>query len=1163
MSSEKQTPIPGLPWLTIDKSNENKNWLDRTPIQALPWLTIEVLIFAIILVAAVITRYYNLGARAMSHDESLHTYFSYLLYKGQGYEHNPMMHGPLQFHLIALTYFMFGASDFTARIPAATFSILTIAAVWIWRRYLGRAGALAAALMTLLSPFLLYYGRYTREDPYVGVSLFIMLYSILRYFETGKAKYIYLIAGSLVIHYLTKETSFIYTAQILIYLAVYFLVRVTQGRWSGDKINYRAFLAALFLGMALLGATGYLASSAKKADAATGAQTAAPADPTAATELLPRSATGLSPTIILAAVTFLVFAAAIFFLIRGFGLENIRKERSFDLLMVFGTIVLPQLSAFPVYLLGWNPLDYTSAGLLRTGAFLGPIMLITIAIGMWWNKDVWWKMALLFWGPFILLYTTVFTNGAGFFTGAVGSLGYWLEQQGVQRGSQPGYYYLLITIPLYEYLPALACILAAFLSLRKTAGTAAETPEMTKEWENRTNMLSLLGWWTFTSIAAFSIAGEKMPWLTFHMALPMVLWGGWAIGQIIDKVDWKELGRRNASLVLALLAVFILSVIGIFISLLGSPRPFEGQELTQLKVTTSFIFAIVAALASLYGLFRLTDDWDYKQLLYLVTLIFFGFLAGLTARTSFRANYLKYDSAQEYLVYAHSFSGVKDLLRQVDDLSEKTVGGKDIVVAYDDDTSWPLSWYMREYPNARFYGAQPDRTLRDVPAIIVGDNNFAKMEPIVGDSYYRYDYIRMVWPNQDYFNLVSARADPAIPFDETYSCSGIFSGLKLLRSYDFSRVCGALSNPQMINAIFNIWLNRDYQLYGELTNSQGINENSWEPSDRMRLYVKKDVADKIWNYGIKTQPKPKEDPYAKGVIDLPASFVVGSLGTDPGQFNAPRGIAFAPDGSLYVADSRNHRIQHLSADGQVIKVWGTFADQATGKAPIGTFNEPWGVAVGPDGSVYVSDTWNHRVQKFSADGEPLTMWGIFGTADMPGALYGPRGITVDSKSRVYVADTGNKRIVVFDANGAILTQFGTEGFDAGQFSEPVDVKVDASGKLYVTDTWNQRVQVLESADGINYSSVQQWPVSGWLSQSLDNKPFIAIRPDGYAFVTDPEGYRVIEFNADGQFVQLWGQFGTDNVTFGLPSGIAADKENNIWVSDAGNSRLMRFSVPAK
>ena len=86
-------------------------------------------------------------------------------------------------------------------------------------------------------------------------------------------------------------------------------------------------------------------------------------------------------------------------------------------------------------------------------------------------------------------------------------------------------------------------------------------------------------------------------------------------------------------------------------------------------------------------------------------------------------------------------------------------------------------------------------------------------------------------------------------------------------------------------------------------------------------------------------------------------------------------IAAGLNDDLYVADSRNHRILHISSDGNLLQEWGTFADQAAGDAPLGTFNEPWGVAVGPDGSVFVSDTWNHRVQKFTEDGKPIKMWG--------------------------------------------------------------------------------------------------------------------------------------------------------------------------------------------
>jgi glucose/arabinose dehydrogenase len=91
------------------------------------------------------------------------------------------------------------------------------------------------------------------------------------------------------------------------------------------------------------------------------------------------------------------------------------------------------------------------------------------------------------------------------------------------------------------------------------------------------------------------------------------------------------------------------------------------------------------------------------------------------------------------------------------------------------------------------------------------------------------------------------------------------------------------------------------------------------------------------------------------MVDFRPLQVIGSAGTQPGQFQSPRGIKVAQDGSLYVADSRNHRVQHLASDGSVIEVWGSFADAGQGEAPGDTFNEPWDVTIGKDGSVYVAD----------------------------------------------------------------------------------------------------------------------------------------------------------------------------------------------------------------
>src|SRR4030095_1315749 len=217
-------------------NNDNKpTWLETPIPPALPAITNEIALFAGIILLAIVTRFYDLDSRVMSHDESLHTYFSWLLYRGQGYQHTPMMHGPWQFHWIALSYFLFGVSDFTARIPAALFSIATICMVWYWRRYLGRTGALIPGLLMLISPFMLFYGRYVREDVYTGLSGLLMLYAILRYLESGAGKYLYLVSIALIIHFADKETSFIYALQAFVFLAATFVIQITRKPWEGNQ----------------------------------------------------------------------------------------------------------------------------------------------------------------------------------------------------------------------------------------------------------------------------------------------------------------------------------------------------------------------------------------------------------------------------------------------------------------------------------------------------------------------------------------------------------------------------------------------------------------------------------------------------------------------------------------------------------------------------------------------------------------------------------------------------------------------------------------------------------------------------------------------------------------------------------------------------------------
>ena len=264
----------------MEEYRDNRSWVERPLFPTLPAVTIEVVIFALIMLVAVISRFYNLGARVMSHDESLHTYFSWLLYKGSGYQHNPMMHGPLQFHLIALSYFLFGASDFTARIPAAVFNIATIGLAWYWRRYLGKVGGLVAAFLMLISPMMLFYGRYVREDPYAILSGVLMLYVVLRYLDTGQRRYLYILAATLALHFIDKETAFMYAAELLVFLAIYFIARITRHAWQ-NLTAYRVFIIALVIGILLLG-SGVAISMTSQGLATLGStEVASPANPSA------------------------------------------------------------------------------------------------------------------------------------------------------------------------------------------------------------------------------------------------------------------------------------------------------------------------------------------------------------------------------------------------------------------------------------------------------------------------------------------------------------------------------------------------------------------------------------------------------------------------------------------------------------------------------------------------------------------------------------------------------------------------------------------------------------------------------------------------------------------------------------------------------------------
>jgi predicted membrane-bound mannosyltransferase/DNA-binding beta-propeller fold protein YncE len=1098
-------------------------WMNQW-VQSKPWRRIEIIIAAIILVLALITRFYNLEARVMSHDESEHTYFAWTFAENGHYQHTPITHGPLQFHLLALTYKLFGDTDATSRFPAALSGVIAIAMLFYFKRWLGRWGAIAAMALMLVSPYMLFYTRYVRNEPLILPVALLMFFSTFRYFETRQNRWLFLLAGSLTLHYLIKETAFIYSVELMIFMGGALVWRVLRQPWpkKGYQVAFLAGLVAFVAGAAIL-------------------------------LLRMRTVAGVegdsSPPVILLvglALALLGLAAMIYPLVKTYA-ESLRTQfPELDILIVCITVTLPQLAAFPANLLGWDPLDYQNTQtMVKTVIVVVALVTITALIGLFWDWRKWQTVAAIFFFPFLVFYTTFFTNWPGMATGIVGSFGYWLAQQEVQRGGQPLYYYFAVQIPIYEYLPAFGSVIAAAIGIRRWIAKSppsipsAET-DQPESMDIHFSAIGFIAYWAIISLLLFSYAGERMPWLTVHIALPMILLCAWVINYFIERLDVKRILCTEGFAILLLLAVGIYALGRVLFELLGFGRapseviPEQGVISTNLLIALAVI--ILTGMALVFLLRRSRQGFPLGSLTFLLLL---AVLYILTTRTAFIAAYQNYDYGTEFLVYAHGERGVKTMLNQIDELSKGFGEGADLEVAYDvadgsgdSGVSWPLTWYFRNSSNSRPFGPEITRDLRSYPLLISSDNNWARLEPLLEDTYQQFEYIRMVWPMQDYWHLTWERVS------------------KVFKSSDLRR------------ALWEIWLNRDYSAYGEYVGRDYSHEN-WQPSDHMRLYVRNDIAAEVLGIGEPSQI-PEDllagDPYFEGLIDLEAEAILGNSGVESGQFQSPRAIAVAPDGTLYIADSLNHRIQHLNMQGELLHIWGSFADVAQGSAPGGTFYEPWGIAVGPDGSVYVADTWNHRIQKFTAEGQFITMWGVFGQAASAYDIWGPRAVAVDEKGRVFVADTGNKRIVIYDENGEYLSQFGTGGYTSGQLDEPVGFAFASDGRVYVADTWNTRIQVFEEIEPGFFIYNNEWPIAGWYGQSLENKPYLAISPDDEVCVTDPEGYRVLCFDATGQYLFGWGSYGFGDTQFDLPSGIAFDADGRVWISDSKNGRLMRFQL---
>jgi uncharacterized protein (TIGR03663 family) len=382
--------------------------------------------FTIVAAVALVLRLPLLADKPFHHDESEHAWFAWKIVTGQGYEYDPVFHGPVQFYLPSLVYLIAGVGDYTARVAPALVGTAATLLPFLLRRQLGQAAAVVTSVVICLSPSFLYFSRFAREDIYVAVATLALVAAVFRFLDRPRPWHPSVVLGLLAVSFATKETTYI-----------------------------TAFVGGTFF-------AGVLARD--------------------------------------------------LWLARSAG-ARLRE-----------------------------------AALLRT-----------LAVG----RDAWiWGVAT-FATVFTLLFTSFFTNPRGLEDGLTDSIGYWLSQQPVNRGSQPWFYYLVV-LPGYEWPVLLLAAIGIASVLRRP-----------------TLFGSFLVWMFACSLAVYSWASERMPWLILHTLLPLCLLAG-----IGGAALWRN--RRRLVGRLGLLGAAVGAVFAVNAAFqLSYVRPADPRELLVFTQTST------------------------------------------------------------------------------------------------------------------------------------------------------------------------------------------------------------------------------------------------------------------------------------------------------------------------------------------------------------------------------------------------------------------------------------------------------------------------------------------------------------------------------------------------------------------------------------------------
>ena len=615
-------------------------------------------------------RFWDLGLKPLHHDESMHAYFSWQLFLNpSSYRYDPLLHGPFQFHAIAYVYYLAsnlgtpdgGVTDVTARIAAATLGTVMIPTCYFLRERIGKAGALAAAFLLAVSPIFVYYSRFTREDIYFASFTFMTVVALFKYCEQQRLRWLLIGLGAFTLAYCTKEAAFFNIAMFggivggfiawelgSRYTYPWARVQEEEDVAEGDveeveskprlrlplRIGEHAGILAVLLYLGVAGVAAKLVlnwvQSTSAWLSATDQAGNAKQDQIAAARLAEGQATSqnIENTLVSALLLALVLIAVIV------------------LVVVLWQLFTDPYQSDPTErlerrgLARWvDPIRQPLVnGLTRvpwSHWFFGLLVVFVIFAGLFWevpsNTPGLCNGSVPIQQGAICSWSQGFHQGIG--DGLVQGIFYWITQQQVARGGQPWYYYLIL-IPFYEQLIVIFGLGGLVRCLARP---------------NRFRLFVVL--WFVVGLFLYSWAGEKMPWLTLHIVLPLLLLAAialeWALTRALEMLDEVVHNRR-----------------------MGRPaftRPIIGRS--------------AGALLSLVGALLLLIPMLHTMLF--VTYVDPG------------------EAPHEMLSYVQTTPDVTDVMTKINALDQQLYQGKhELRIGMPNSQAlWPFYWYLRDYTN--------------------------------------------------------------------------------------------------------------------------------------------------------------------------------------------------------------------------------------------------------------------------------------------------------------------------------------------------------------------------------------------------------------------------------------------------------------------------------